>query len=200
MWQGPRWLDFLEGQAGEPVVGAWLGHGDDDRQRHSGSWAFIGTFSRQHVTSGWLGPDETFEHHLVRRAAMIGVKDRPSLDRVLSAPDEWETWDAADLSLGEQTLSARTLEHAGVRVALSFDLPELGLIVHSRGFGSVDLSLAEVSDHRRYHFDPTEQLAYPTVLIDSVEAARGFPADTEAREGGGPGGHAPLGRIYPFRR
>jgi hypothetical protein len=173
-WHGPRWLDFLEGQAGDPVVGAWLGHGDDNRRHNASNWAFVGTFSRTRVEAGgWLGSDETFEQYLARRTALV-VDDRPLLDRLLAAPDGWESWDAVTFSLGTRTLSARKWVHAGAQAVLSFDLSGLGLMVHSRGLGGADLSLDEVSDFRRYHFDPTCPLLYPAVIENSVEAATGI--------------------------
>lgn len=176
-WHGPRWLDFVEGQAGDPVVGAWLGHGDDNRRPRLGSWALVGTFSRQHVDAVWLGPSETFEHYLVRRTAMLVLDEGPMLDHLLATPDEWEAWEAATLTVGARTLSARTLERAGVRAVLSLDLPGLGVIVHSHGLEGADLSLDEISDYQGYHFDPAVPLAYPAVLTRSIEAALGTDSD-----------------------
>lgn len=169
-WRGPRWLDFLEGQAGKPVVGAWLGHGDDYERPTTGSWAFVGTFSRKHVDADWRGPSRSFEEFLASTAAMFLQGDASSPE---VAP-EWELWDATTVSLGARTLSARIFEHAGAQVLLSFDLPGLGLLVRSRGLRADGLALAEVADYRSYHFDPTVPLAYPVVLLDSVEAALGI--------------------------
>ncbi|NPC41676.1 hypothetical protein [Nocardioides sp. zg-1230] len=108
---------------------------------------------------------------------MLGMDNGPLLDHLHSSPNEWETWDAATLTVGTQTLSARALERAGARAVLSLDLPGLGLIVHSRGLGDSDLSLSEVSDYRGYHFDPAVPLAYPAVLTRSIEAALGTAPD-----------------------
>ena len=108
---------------------------------------------------------------------MLLAHDRPSLDHLLATPDGWVSWDAVNLALGTRTLSARRLEHAGAQAVLSFDLSGLGLMVHSRGLGGADLSLDEVSDFRRYHFDPTCPLLYPAVIENSVEAALGIPSD-----------------------
>ena len=74
---------------------------------------------------------------------------------------------------GTRTLAARSIERAGAQVLLSFALPGLGLLVHSRGLRADGLALADVPDYGIYHFDPTVPLDYPAVLIDSVEAALG---------------------------
>ena len=112
----------------------------------------------------------SFEQFLASTAAVFLQGDAASPE---VAP-EWELWDATTLSCGARTLSARIFERAGAQVLVSFDLPGLGLLVKSRGLRSGGLGLAEVTDYRSYHFDPTVPLAYPAVLLDSAETALGI--------------------------
>jgi hypothetical protein len=41
-WSGPRWLDFVDGNPGEPVDWVWLGHGDRHGPMRGHPWTSVG--------------------------------------------------------------------------------------------------------------------------------------------------------------
>lgn len=173
-WGGPRWLDFFEGQGGQPSWGAWLGHGHDVDRVAGGDWAIVGTFPRGRYAEVMLGSNENFEHGLAFVATHVLFNDSTKVRaRLDTEPEHWRTWPSTAWTVDGHEVQAHLLQHDGCWSGFSTGLAEVGLVVHASGLDPNGLALRSVTDSQDYHFASDQPLAYPDVLLASRRAAIG---------------------------
>jgi hypothetical protein len=170
-WDGPRWLEFLDGQAGHPLRGVWLGHGRDVAPVPGRDWAFVGSFPLERAG---LSQGETFERGLAFDTARILLDATKDVPRMKMEADRWESWPTVSWRVDGQEVVARLLAEAGPAwSAFTTDLPHAGVVIRGSGLGPDGVSLVRVDDSSRYHFDAELPLEYPTVMEASRAAALG---------------------------
>lgn len=172
-WSGPRWLDFVEGQAQHPVWAAWLGHGGESEKRPDAAWAFVGTYSRERSEHSGSGREQSFVDVLAGAAAMVLLDDGvTSLDEVDAVAASWETWERTNVVIDGQTLAGRQLTHRGAWAFVA-ERPDTGLVVHWNGMGADVPALSNVSTSTLYAVDFTNSIDYPATLLRSRSVALG---------------------------
>lgn len=172
-WRGPRWFDFVEGQADRPVWAAWLGHGQKPDKPLDTAWAHVGTYSREQCAQSGVGRGETFADVLAEAAAMLLLDDGDtSPNDVDAVAAGWQTWERTTAAIDGESVTGRRLTHRGVWAFVS-EQPDTGLVVHWNGMGDTVPVLSDVSTSKLYAVDFSEGIAYPTTLLDSRSAALG---------------------------
>jgi len=183
---GARWLEFIEGQAGNPVWAAWLAHAP---RRGPDQWCLVGTLPTSRIRAALAITDPTLVSREVAFTAarwLLGVTDPgTSLDEAArqrcrrnSVPfmDEqanaWTTWSPATWSVDNRQMQARVLRWAGAWAGFITDLPDAGLIAIAQRLSADDLDLVRV-DPSAYHFAVESPINYPNTLESSRSAAGG---------------------------
>jgi hypothetical protein len=173
-WAGPRWLDSLDGRAGHPVWGIWLGHGRDVVRGAGSHWVVIGSFSRDR-SAPLRSRGETFEHGLAFDAARVLLGHTRDIRRIEMEADRWESWPTVAWRVDGQVVTARLLvENGRAWAGFTSDVPQMGLVIHGGGLDPHGLALARVRDSSSYHFAAESPLEYPTAIEASQGAALGL--------------------------
>lgn len=179
-WSGPRWFDFVEGQADHPTWAAWLGHGQEFDTVVGRSWAHVGTYSRERCEQSGVGRGSSFAPFLAESAAMSLLDDGATApDEVDAVAAAWQTWELTDVVVDGRTLPGRRLAHRGAWAFVA-EGPDTGLVVHWSGMGDAVPALADVATSTLYAVDFSDVIAYPSTLLRSRSAALGDDRPTRA--------------------
>ena len=175
--EGARWLEFIEGQVGDPVWAAWLAHAP---RRGPYQWCLIGTLptSRSRAAPAVTDP-ELVSREVAFTAArwLLGVTNpgnsldeaarqrylRNSVPFLTEQAKAWTTWSPATWSVDNRQMQARVLRWAGAWAGFTTDLPDAALIVITQGLSADNLDLVRV-DPSAYHFAVESPIDYPTTL------------------------------------
>jgi hypothetical protein len=159
-WSGDRWVDFFEGQTGEPVWSVRLGHAAE------GHFAYVCTSPRTRWNTVTAVGDQQGLTELAWRwlFPLIDLA-RPSLDdgtnseysrRVmpfaLHEAAGWSNWEPAAWVLDGQQVEARVYRFGGAWVGVGVHEPEGYLAVTARDQTETTLQLATV-DGADYGWD-----------------------------------------------
>ena len=190
-WDGPRWLDHLQGMVGKPSWGVCLGHGQRVEATPTEPWALvISLASARHALT--MGGDATREVAFAATFALVNLtlpapRDRaegfvPALiERAEREADRYAEWPACAWSVDGGAVSARTWHWAGAWAGFTTDLDDTDLIVVGHGMEPGDLALSLVPTGAAYHMDWGQPVAYPEDIEASQRAAlAAFPDPPEA--------------------
>jgi hypothetical protein len=192
-WPGPRWVEFFEGQHGQPVQSVLLAHSDGEN-----GLIVVKTAPRPRRARGEgdENPGETnleaanFAFELLlwttdsARPALDGDaalkgEERASYNRglVTFAEDhgaQWDTWERARWNLGKQNLDARIFRFAHGWTGFSVDDPDRWIGVIAYNVAETTVRLDEV-DGVSYNFDFTKPFG-----IEDLQAQVGSRPEVES--------------------
>ena len=177
-WTGPRWLDHLDGAAGEPLIGVRLAHGPQlDLAEHPGPWATVVTMPRRR----WPAECDRDPVSEVAFHAWLsrGLGSSSDVDQALSSAADHQDWATAGWLLDGVPVEARLVpDHpdahgmwAGFSAAA-----DVFIVVVARGLQPADVRLTNVGSAAAYHADLTKPLGFP----DSIESSRERALGTDA--------------------
>lgn len=194
-WPGARWLEFVDGQAGEPVWAAWLAHVERDQ---AARWSLVATLPAARYAMAMAvgaGQDLSREvafmavHRLLNATSPNLALDKPARERYLhdvvdlaeQQAEHWADWPSLTWSVDHCPVQARLWRWAGAWAAFTTELAGVAVIVLGHHLEPAGLELTTVDPHD-YHFIPEAPIAYPGTL----ESARSIAGTTLPAPGTGP--------------
>lgn len=183
-WSGRRWLEFLEGESGQPVCAVWLAHRGDAL---TDPWVLVASLPEPRHSDAMTSPGGDAMRELAFAAA-FGVVNWTSPCELLSSgdrelyrhnvvrvcdelADRWRDWPTFTWTIGGRSVSARVLAWAGAWAGFT-EVAGAPIVVVGAGRPPEGLRLVQV-DPQAYFFDGSAALDYPGVLERSVEQADG---------------------------
>ena len=182
-WQGPRWLEFLEGQAGAPTWALWLQHGFTPAPGPTRPWARVGNLPRERHTR-LMTPNGGDPVREVAFAALFSLanltlpapEDRPGAENYLQQlvayvgveADRYAEWPAVTWRIDEMTVGAHVRQWAGAWAGFTTELGEVDVVALGHRVPVAELVLTQLVDTSAYHFDSRQPIPFP----DACEEAR----------------------------
>jgi hypothetical protein len=180
-WDLPRWLDHVDGRAGEPPVGIWLWHGRQRAPSPWGPWLRVASLPRERHARSMTpaGGDPVREVAFAATFALINATvpapaERPTdypqraLNLAQRQADRYSQWKGVTWVVNDERVPALTLDWAGAWTGFTTAVPEVDIVAVGCGIQPTALILTEYADTALYHFDWRLPLEFP----DVVEAGR----------------------------
>lgn len=197
-WQGPRWLDFLEGQAGAPTWALWLQHGFTPAPDPTRPWVRVGTLPRERharlmtPTGGDPARELAFAALFsLANLTLPAPDDRPGAEGYLqqlvayveAQADRYADWSSVTWRTDEMTVSAHVRGWAGAWAGFTTELGEVDVVALGYRVPVEDLVLTQLVDTRAYHFDSRQPIPFPEACEGARTAALGARRLSEAADG-----------------
>ena len=196
-WQGPRWLNFLEGQAGTPAWALWLHHGFTPAPDATRPWVRVGNLPRERHAR-LMTPTGGDPAREVAFAALFSLanltlpasNDRPEVEDYLqqlvayveAQADRYAEWPAVTWRIDEIAVSAHVRGWAGAWAGFTTELGEVDVVTLGYRVPVEDLVLTELVDTSAYHFDAERPILFPEACNEARTAALGARRLSEAAE------------------
>jgi hypothetical protein len=197
LWQGPRWLDSVEGELGAPAWAIWLHHGFTTVPDATRPWVRVGSHPRERHAR-LMTPQGGDPVREVAFAALFSLanltlpapQDRPQADGYLrrlveyveARADRYADWPVATWRIHDTAVGAHVHHWAGAWAGFTTELADIAVAAlgHRVPVGAVELT--EVVDSTAYHFDSREPIPFPGACEESRTAALGENPCSEATD------------------
>ncbi len=196
-WQGPRWLDFIEGQAGAPTWALWLQHGFTPAPDPTRPWARVGNLPRERHTRLMTpnGGDPAREVAFAALFTLVNLtlpaaEDRPGAEDYLqqlvayaeAQADCYADWPTATWRIDGIAVSAHVHHWAGAWAGFTTELDDVDVVALGFRVPVEDLVLTELVDTTAYHFDSRQPIPFPDACEEAMTAALGARRLSEATD------------------
>lgn len=173
-WDGPRWLRFYEGAAGEVPLGIHLAHGRSvDLFQDAGPWAEVRSLPRRR----FYDVTEDAVRDVARYTWMSrGFGSDVHEELAQSQASRCQGWETAEWTVDGEVVEARVVpehpEAQGTWAAFAAT-PEVFVVVAARGIRPADISLTRVLDGSTYGMPSETMLDFPASIRRSIRKALG---------------------------
>ena len=194
-WEGPRWLESVDGVIGELAPRIWLAHGDRPGPVRGHPWILVATARPSGIP--WADhPGMVLERELawsglyrLMHSVTPYLEDRDHRRRyarnfapyLLTRASRCESWAPARWTIGTKTTTARFARLAGAWTGWAFELDKFAVTVVASGVSPHDIRLRRISSARPYHFDVRAPISYPQTLDTARDQALGPRAADDPR-------------------
>lgn len=187
-WQGPRWLDIVEGQPGAPTWALWLQHGFSPAPEPARPWVRVGSLPRERHARLMTpqGGDPAREVAFAALFSLVNLtlppsEDRPQADDYLrqlvayveAQADRYADWPTAVWRVDDISVSAHVCHWAGAWAGFTTELGDVDVAVLGYRMPADDLVLSEVVDTSAYHFDSRQPIPFPAACEEAITTALG---------------------------
>lgn len=176
-WDGPRWVQHVEGRGGAPILGIWLAHGHHvDPEVDAGPRLALNTSPRRRWTE--VRPDLSPTDQRTEAACFAwlarGDGRSEELDAAWESAARSDEWPAATWSVDGRPVTARLVPIGRDRDTWSgfVELDDVWVVAVGRGVPT-EISLSDVGDGAAYHVDLRAELTFPGTQTASQLAALG---------------------------
>jgi hypothetical protein len=153
-WTGARWLEFFEGESGEPAWSVWLAHRTTDGR----GLVVIITYPKRRFDDRLAVDSEEPMLEVVARAAFfLGELMRVNLRERDRWIHDFERWPRAPWTIDGASVEARTLS-VGTDWAAVTTLTDAYLVILGHEVGPAELALVSMGDGEPYGVDFDEPL------------------------------------------
>lgn len=178
VWDGPRWLRFYEGAAGEVPIGIHLAHGRSvDLFQDSGPWAEVRSLPRARFAHGLVDdPSESLREIALYTWMSRGFGSDVHEELAQTEVSGYQEWSTARWSLDGEMVEALVVpDHPDAQVAWAAftATPDVYVVVAAREIRPADIRLTRVLDGSRYGMPLGAMLDFPGSIERSIAMALG---------------------------
>lgn len=183
-WEGPQWLDFVEGEAEKPLWSLWLAHGKRKSPHMTSPWVRVGSLPAKDHVPRMMARSETPAHMLAFSGLVVLVnlimpdltdeQTRAYLPQVSSFLREQSaavmSWPHTLWKIDGRDVIVQVFSWSGAWIGFTTDPENAAIIVIGAGVPYDGIGLKALSSGSDYHFDLERA---PGLTESSVSAALG---------------------------
>jgi hypothetical protein len=182
MWEGPRWLRFYEGTAGEVPDGMHLAHGrSKDLFADSGPWAEVRSLPRRRFTREVESHNDALHAVALYTWMSRGFGSAEVHDELArTEASSYQDWSSVEWTLDGDEVEARVVpDHPDAHGswAAFTATPEVYVVVAARGIRPAEIRLTRVLDGSDFGMPLGASLDFPdSIELRSRRRSGRFPA------------------------
>jgi hypothetical protein len=178
MWEGPRWLRFYEGTAGEVPDGMHLAHGrSKDLFADSGPWAEVRSLPRRRFTRDVESHNDALDAVALYTWMSRGFGSAEVHDELAKTEaSSYQDWSSVEWTLDGDEVEARVVpDHPDAHGswAAFTATPEVYVVVAARGIRPAEIRLTRVLDGSDFGMPLGASLDFPDSIERSITKALG---------------------------